>query len=267
MKEKTAKTVRLVSGIVLSIMTVLLGALFIWQVLDILAIGTAEGHEGFIFTSEDVGARLFKLLPAIVIWIALIIAGFVLWEVFPVKPARAKNDASYVLKRYKKRIPAAVPQELEGSLKFIKGEEENLKIIRIIAAVICGLGVICGIVYLSNSANFPKKDVTQEMIEMVKNIFPWVAAALVLWCGVAIYEEISSKKQLEHAKKLAGRTKTEVFHGKIYEILHHKFFLWGVRIAVGVLAVAFIIAGVTGSSMHSVLIKAINICTECIGLG
>ncbi len=267
MKEKTAKTVRLVSGIVLSTMTVLLGALFIWQVLDILAVGTAEGYEGFIFTSEDVGKRLFKLLPAIVIWIALIIAGFVLWEVFPVKPARAKNDASYVLKRFKKRIPAAVPQELEGSLKFIKGEEENLKIIRIIAAVICGLGVLCGIIYLSNPANFPKKDVTGEMIEMVKNIFPWVAAALVLWCGVAIYEEISSKKQLEHAKKLAGRTKTEVFHGKIYAVLHHKFFLWGVRIAVGVLAVAFIIAGATGSSMHSVLIKAINICTECIGLG
>ena len=39
-------------------------------------------------TRDDVAARLFRLLPAIVIWIALIIAGFVLWEVFPVKPAR-----------------------------------------------------------------------------------------------------------------------------------------------------------------------------------
>lgn len=267
MKEKTSKTVRLVSGIVLSLMTVILGALFIWQVLDILAVGTAEGHEGFIFTSEDVGARLFKLLPAIVIWIALIIAGFVLWEVFPVKPARGKNDKSYVLKRYKKRIPAAVPEELNGSLKFIKGEEENLKIIRIIAAVICGVGVLCGVIYLSNPANFPKSDVNGGMINMVKNIFPWVGAALVLWCGVAVYEEISSKNQLEHAKKLAGKTKIEIFHGKIYEILHHRFFLLGVRIAVGILAIAFIIAGITGGSVHSVLIKAINICTECIGLG
>jgi len=42
MKEKTAKTVRLVSGIVLSAMTVILAALFIWQVLDILAVGTSE---------------------------------------------------------------------------------------------------------------------------------------------------------------------------------------------------------------------------------
>ena len=125
MKEKTAKTVRLVSGIVLSAMTVILAALFIWQVLDILAVGTSEGYEGFIFTRDDVAARLFRLLPAIVIWIALIIAGFVLWEVFPVKPARVKNDSSYILKRYKKRIPAAVPEELKGSLQFINGEEET----------------------------------------------------------------------------------------------------------------------------------------------
>ena len=126
---------------------------------------------------------------------------------------------------------------------------------------------MCGLIYLSNPLNFPKKAVTAERINMVKNVFPWVAAALVLWCGVAVYEEISSKKQLEHAKKLAGKTKVEVFHGAIYAVLHHKFFILGVRIAIGVIAVAFIIAGVTGDTMHSVLIKEINICTECIGLG
>ena len=78
-------------------------------------------------------------------------------------------------------------------------------------------------------------------------------------CGVAIYEEISSKKQLEHAKKLVGKMKVEIYHGKIYAFLNHKFFLLGARIVLGVLAVAFIIAGVTGNSLHSVLIKAINI--------
>ena len=33
MKVKTCKTVRLVSGVLLSAMTVIVGALFIWQVL------------------------------------------------------------------------------------------------------------------------------------------------------------------------------------------------------------------------------------------
>lgn len=39
------------------------------------------------------------------------------------------------------------------------------------------------------------------------------------------------------------------------------------RIAVGVVAVTFILVGVINGGANDVLIKAINICTECIGLG
>ena len=43
--------------------------------------------------------------------------------------------------------------------------------------------------------------------------------------------------------------------------------LWTTRIAVGVIAVTFIIVGAVNGGANDVLIKAINICTECIGLG
>ncbi|MDE6442344.1 MAG: thioredoxin [Clostridia bacterium] len=49
--------------------------------------------------------------------------------------------------------------------------------------------------------------------------------------------------------------------------MHHKYFLLGVRIAVGVIAVSFIIAGICNGNMSRILEKAINICMECIGLG
>lgn len=39
------------------------------------------------------------------------------------------------------------------------------------------------------------------------------------------------------------------------------------RIAVGVVAIVFIVVGITNDGANDVLIKAINICTECIGLG
>ena len=41
----------------------------------------------------------------------------------------------------------------------------------------------------------------------------------------------------------------------------------GVRIAFVGCAIGFIIAGVLNGGMEDVLNKAINICTECIGLG
>ena len=41
----------------------------------------------------------------------------------------------------------------------------------------------------------------------------------------------------------------------------------GARIAVFILALFFLIEGITNGGASDVLIKAINICTECIGLG
>ena len=39
------------------------------------------------------------------------------------------------------------------------------------------------------------------------------------------------------------------------------------KIAVFAVAVVFVIAGIMNGSMEDMLIKAVNICTECIGLG
>lgn len=43
--------------------------------------------------------------------------------------------------------------------------------------------------------------------------------------------------------------------------------LRAVKIAVLAAAVVFVIAGILNGSMEDMLIKAINICTECVGLG
>ena len=40
-----------------------------------------------------------------------------------------------------------------------------------------------------------------------------------------------------------------------------------VRMMLFVVAVALVVAGILNGSMHDVLVKATNICAECIGLG
>ena len=49
--------------------------------------------------------------------------------------------------------------------------------------------------------------------------------------------------------------------------LKTKAFLWSVRAVVGIVGVVFVIVGINGGGMDDVLEKAINICTQCIGLG
>lgn len=272
MSEKTCKTVRLSFSIVLAAMTVIVGALFIWQVLDLYFTGVNAGNV-IIYTPEDVKFRVNRISPAFWLWVALIVVGFVIWEVFTVKQKRlALKDDCYALMRLKKRIPATAEGELATSLDFIKREEKKVRTLRIILAVAIAISVIFTIVYLAIPSNFPAENVTHEVLEMVKYLSPFIGCVLICAVNYFIVAASSAKVQLPHAKKLAAGNKPvekvhEGWYGKVLEVIHHKYFLLGVRIAVGVIAVSFIIAGICNGNMSRILEKAINICMECIGLG
>ena len=280
MQEKTCKTVRLCYGIALSLMTAVTGALFIWQTLDIYLSGGSRP-----FTREVVLERLNRIAPAFWIWVVMVAVGFIIWEVFAVSCKRAPlKDDCYALRRLKKRMPQKVGESGLTSLKAVKrGELINL-IVKLCAAALCLAGVAYGIAYLATSANFPKTDVNGEMLNMAKHLAPCAFAALLILCGVTLYLSISAKKQLPHVKQLiasaksdekngveavyvTGNTAVADLYGRWKALSNHKYFILGVRIAIAVFAVTFIILGIVNGNMRAILIKAINICTECIGLG
>lgn len=280
MQEKTCKTVRLCYGIALSLMTAVTGALFIWQTLDIYLSGGSRP-----FTREVVLERLNRIAPAFWIWVVMVAVGFIIWEVFAVSCKRAPlKDDCYALRRLKKRMPQKVGESGLTSLKAVKrGELINL-IVKLCAAALCLAGVAYGIAYLATASNFPKTDVNGEMLNMAKHLAPCAFAALLILCGVTLYLSISAKKQLPHVKQLiasaksdekngveavyvTGNTAVADLYGRWKALSNHKYFILGVRIAIAVFAVTFIILGIVNGNMRAILIKAINICTECIGLG
>lgn len=280
MQEKTCKTVRLCYGIALSLMTAVTGALFIWQTLDIYLSGGSRP-----FTREIVLERLNRIAPAFWIWVVMVAVGFIIWEVFAVSYKRTPlKDDCYALRRLKKRVPEKVGESGLASLKAVKrGELINL-IVKLCAAALCLAGVAYGIAYLATASNFPKTDVNGEMLNMAKHLAPCAFAALLILCGVTLYLSISAKKQLPHVKQLiasaksdekngveavyvTGNTAVADLYGRWKALSNHKYFILGVRIAIAVFAVTFIILGIVNGNMRAILIKAINICTECIGLG
>ena len=280
MQEKTCKTVRLCYGIALSLMTAVTGALFIWQTLDIYLSGGSRP-----FTREIVLERLNRIAPAFWIWVVMVAVGFIIWEVFAVSYKRAPlKDDCYALRRLKKRVPQKVGESGLASLKAVKrGELINL-IVKLCAAALCLAGVAYGIAYLATASNFPKTDVNGEMLNMAAHLAPCVFAALLILCGVTLYLSLSAKKQLPHVKQIiasakadekngveavyvTGNTAAADLYGRWKALSNHKYFILGVRIAIAVFAVTFIILGIVNGNMRAILIKAINICTECIGLG
>lgn len=273
MKEKTCKTVRLYYGLATSLISVVVGALLIWQTLDIYLNGGRRP-----FSREIVGQRLALVSPAFWIWLVMIVAGFVIWEVFPVKKKIASlKDDCYALKRLKKRIPPKVGERELDSLGYVMKEEETLLLLKLCVFLVCLAGAVYGIVYLATPAHFPKTDVTAEIVRMVKNILPCAAIAFVAAIAFKYAEIRSAKKQLPHVKKLAASKGGDYIASVKYagadtyfdigRVLNNKYFILGVRIAVGCLAIGFIIAGAVNGNMRAIFIKAVNICTECIGLG
>lgn len=271
MKEKTCKNVRLSYGIIFGAFTVVVGALFIWQVLSLYFSGTAEGFaEPHPFSRERVVAALSKIDLFFWLWIAGIVAGFVLWEVFPISEKKRKICPDLQLARLKKRIPTRAPEGMESDYSTYTDTQKIVFALKCAAWSLFGVAVVYGIVYLCIPANFPNKDVTHEVLNFVKNVFPCVFAGLIVVCGAGVYEKYAVRKILPTAQKLTRGAKLNEEKSKLQAALavfDNKWVILGIRIALFVIAVAFIIWGALNGNARDVFIKAINICTECIGLG
>ena len=270
MKEKTCKTVRLSFGVIFGVFTVVVGALFIWQVLSLYFTGTAEGYSGDVFTRERVVEALSKIDLFFWLWIAGIVAGFVLWEVFPVKEKPRKISPDLQLARLNKRMPQAAPEGLETEFSRIAQSKKVIFALKCAAWALFGIACVYGVVYLCIPANFPNKNVTHEVLNMVKNIFPCVFAGLLVICGAGIYEKYTVKEMLPLVQKVTKGQKPQIEKTKLQAalaVLDNKWVILGIRIALAVTAVVLIIVGALNGSALTVFIKAINICSECIGLG
>lgn len=275
MKEKTCKTVRLSYGTVFGVFTVVVGALFIWQVLSLYFTGTAEGYSGDVFTRERVVNALSKIDLFFWLWIAGIVVGFVLWEVFPVKTKTRKICHDLQLARLNKRMPSTAPEGLETEFAAIARTKKVIFALKCAAWALFGIACVYGVVYLCIPANFPNSNVTHEVLDFVKHVFPCVFAGLLVICGAAIYEKYAVKAILPLAQKVTKGRKAESIEpaslqAKVESALAvflNKWVVLGIRIAIAVVAVAFIIWGSLNGNARAVFIKAINICTECIGLG
>ena len=263
--------VRLIYGWVFTAFTVIVGALFIWQVLDIYIGGTKAGL-ATPFNYDDVVSRIKSIVAVpFWIWIGLIFAGFIVWEVFPVKERLTPiTDARYVLYRLSKRIPAEVDGEMKEAVQLVNEQQRLLKITHcLLLGGVAAVYVAYIVAYMANVINFPNVNKTAEVLQMALYILPVAAIIFAAGCIYVTLLNRSAKRMLPQVKKLTAGIKAPqpVQPNKFMWIITHKYFKLGVRIAVACVGVAFVIAGCFNGSVQEVFSKAITICTECIGLG
>ena len=260
MKKHNQQFVDKLLLIIMSIQTILLGALFIVQICRIYF-----GNDGN-FTREICIKYIREIAIVIILWVLLIVGTgvyFVIKNQNKEKGVKASNVAR--LEMLLSIAPEFKNEELKDSYKELDRDTKVIKITKIVSLVIVVICALMGIGYLSNSKHFDSSgDLNAQIKAMTIHLMPWVIISFVSILFTSFYEEYRAKKMIEVVKMIIKNDGKKPYQ---YQKNNNKLVINIARSVIILIAVALIIVGSFDGSAKDMLQKAINICTECIGLG
>lgn len=246
-------TLNLILKSILSVFTVVEGALFIIQINNLYFSRKNGGEQ--IYTPEIIGKYFEPIKAVSIIYIVFVVLLGIAALVLSIKEKGYKRNVTDTYKYQAMKFKASNIQS--DDIKQIK----KVRLIRLtILFTVLGLCALMACLYLFNPKNFSSTgDLIEEAINLVVHLLPWLLVSFAALCLYYFSNLSLLKKEMVLMRELlAGKTVT--YKEEFWKI-------WAIRGVILAVAVTFILIGVFGKGTHDVLVKAINICTECIGLG
>ena len=263
----TKLKIRFIYGVVTSVSLVILGTLLIWKCYGIYTSGANP------FTRESVGEALMSILVPIILSALLVVGGFVLHIALPTEKEGAK---AYVTNEVmEQRLIRGRDMLADASTVSAIERERNLRsFAKLINISIFIVGLVLVSLYAFNPNNYTD-DLNKSVIDLsVAIVIPLLPTLLVAAARLVI-EPLSYKREIELLKSLpkadmsAPVSQKTGFFARISDFFskNESQITTGVRIAILLAGVVYVVLGIFNGGMGDVLAKAIKICTECIGLG
>ena len=260
-------------GLIFGLYTVFVGALLVWQVWAIY-----HSAESKPFSVASISTHFGQIQWFIWGWFAALIANVVLGVIFPESEDKKRYvDYTAQLKKMRARLSD------EGKTALSRNV---YSVIRNLLWGVCGGVLVAGIILCayyfsgayvpqSNSAFLTESNGVAERLLRISLIVAIVAVILAV--VVMLNEKVFAKKELSLVKKaVAAEAKAKQNLGNSVRKTNKEdaatqkkkeLTVWIARGVLACAAVALIIVGICNGGMMDVLQKAINICTQCIGLG
>lgn len=277
-KEKTAK-IRFWYGIFLSVFSAIVGVLFIVQTWSIYHSAPQSPY-----TVENIRLHFNQIAIPVWLWVAAILGNILLSYLYPEVEKRPKAyiNMTYALSKTKKRLSGN--KELLNATSSVSRKEEKIRLIVNVACamLIIGLAVI-GALILFDVLYQPliKTEFFSAHGGVVDKLFQCVILSLIAMAAAYLASVLNLNSRTrervyylqEMAKNLQskkGETIPVVAEESVQAKETEKSIwkgVWLYRAAIFALAIVLLIVGVANGGMKEVFLKAINICTQCIGLG
>lgn len=265
MTQTRIPRLHLVYGIVLAVFTVIVGALFIAQAADIYFGGEGYSRELVIEHCSEIAVPFW-------LWVAAVAAGGILWLIFlPKKPKlKAHIEPRNTLSRLVGMAGTGESEIYLAAAAAVKKEKKIRAIVWIACLAVCLVCAGIAAAFLFDLPAYPD-DPNEAILRLVRSALPCIAVAFLSLIGATVFDAVSAKRVLPQARILlreGGRIPpAEKQPSRFAAVLASPWTLLAVRLAVLIAAVLLIAFGIAGGGMNDVFLKAVNICTECIGLG
>ena len=255
----------LIYKIVLSVFTAVVGALFIMQVWRIFKAGGKGGY-----TVPVISARFAEISVPVYLWMVTVLVGGILSYIYPQNEGKPKVyvETKVQLQRLYGRVQGA------EKLPTVKRHKKFRLTLQIVCGVLCIVSAAMVLWTLLSATYQPKLSgafftnhnaVADRLIFML----PWV-----LGTGVNAYLvcALSEKSRQQEVELLKAELVKQIKEGNVAQQSKEKEkssdkLVLGLRVGFAVVAVILVIVGIFNGGMADVFKKAINICTQCIGMG
>lgn len=259
MTQERIKRIHQIYGAVLSVVIVIAG---ICLMVQCNAIYRSGDHP---FSREAVAAHFAPIALPVYLCLAMVIGGFLLRWLLPDEPSKQKMGKNDILILRRLHARTDLSQCDPALQQAVAAQQKRRSTLRILRNGICA---VCAVVFLSyglNSGNFHQSQINDSMIKAMYRFVP----CLLVSFGAAVFTAYQSKKSLRAEIELMRQANAvaKVPAGPEPEPENRDKQTVTARRIIAVVAIALLLFGFFTGGTADVLTKAVNICTECVGLG
>lgn len=256
MNEQNAKQVRRIYGILLSVVLVIAGICLMYGCCSIYFTGDGT------FSREIVAEHFSGIAIPVYLCAVMVIIGFILDIFLPAQKKKAPVEVNYnlILQRLHQKTDLS---QCDSSLAAaVAKEQRNRKCHKAVSILLLIAGSLIFLPYGLNGSNFHQQEITDSLISAMYLLVPCMAVPFGYAVFSAYYSRASIRREIDLLKQI-GANRSPAPAAPVSACGAARWAKWGVL----AVSAAILIYGYMAGGTADVLTKAINICTECVGLG